>query len=254
MSMSQLQVALLTLLVWLVSALYASVGHGGASGDIAVMGLVGISTSVMKPLALILNLCVAIIATFRFGRSGYFSWRTFWPFALTSIPGAFIGGHIELPSQIYRPLVGCVLLFAAYRLALVSASQMAASTRTVPVAAGLAWGAAIGLLSGLTGVGGGLFLSPLLLLSGWADARESAGVASAFIVVNSIAGLAGDISAVHRLPSLALWLVPAAIFGGLVGSYIGSARISPITLRRVLAATVALAAVKMIATSLMQRG
>lgn len=145
------------MLVFLASALYASVGHAGASGDIAAMGLVGVPPAAMKPTALILNLFVATIATYKFYRSGYFSWPLFWPFALTSIPAAFIGGRISLPNQVYGPVVGAVLLYAAYRMVRLSIKRGPESTTRVPLFAGLFWGAGIGLLSGLTGVGGGIF-------------------------------------------------------------------------------------------------
>lgn len=246
MPLSPLSTAVLTLLVFLASALYASVGHAGASGDIAAMGLVGVPTASMKPIALILNLFVATIATYRFYRSGYFSWSLFWPFALTSIPAAFVGGRISLPSNLYRPLVGFVLLYAAYRLVRISTSRRTESTRKPPLIAAILWGAAIGLLSGLTGVGGGIFLSPLLLLAGWANVRQSAGVSAAFILVNSTAGLAGNLSSIHHVPGFVLWLIPAAALGGFVGSYLGSKRLNPATLRMLLAAALVIAAVKMI--------
>ena len=238
--------AILTLLVFLVSALYASVGHAGASGDIAAMGLMGVPTASIKPIALILNLFVASIGTYRFHRSGYFSWPLFWPFALTSIPAAFIGGRITLPSHIYRPIVGIVLLFAAYQLVRTSARLRVESSRKPHLIIALMWGAGIGLLSGLTGVGGGIFLSPLLLLAGWATVRQSAAVSAAFILVNSTAGLAGNISSIHHVPTLVLWLIPAAALGGFLGSYLGSTRLNPVTLRYLIAAALVIAGVKMI--------
>lgn len=246
MPLSGISTAVLAVLVFLASALYASVGHAGASGDIAAMGLVGVPVASMKPIALILNLFVASIATYRFSRSGYFSWSLFWPFALTSIPAAFIGGRISLPGSVYRPVVGIVLLYAAYRLVHSTIRRRTEPTTRVPLLAGLLWGAGIGLLSGLTGVGGGIFLSPLLLLAGWAETRQSAGVSAAFILANSIAGLAGNVSAVHQVPSLVLWLIPAAALGGFIGSYFGSQRFNPATLRVLLAVALVVAAIKMI--------
>lgn len=246
MLLSPLATLILTILVFLVSALYSSVGHAGASGDIAVMGLVGVPTASMKPIALILNLFVGSIATYKFYRSGYFSWAIFWPFAVTSIPAAFIGGRISLPSQIYRPVVGLVLIYAAYRLVRSSVGRLSESTTSVPLPLGMFWGAVIGLLSGLTGVGGGIFLSPLLLLAGWAETRQSAGVSAAFILVNSVAGLAGNVSAIHRVPALVFWLIPAAALGGLAGSHLGSQRFKPATLRILIAAALVIAAIKMI--------
>ena len=245
--MSTVSQAVLTLLVFLASALYASVGHAGASGDIAAMGLVGVPAASMKPIALVLNLFVASIATFRFYRAGYFSWSVLWPFAITSIPFAYLGGRITLPGNLYRPLVGAVLLYAAYRLVVLSMGrEEPEQTKGVPLLPALMWGAVIGLVSGLTGVGGGIFLSPLLLLMGWAETRESAGVSAAFILANSIAGLAGNISVVHKIPHLIVWLIPAAILGGILGSELGSRRLNPIALRRLLALALVVASIKMI--------
>lgn len=246
MPLSPWNTAILTFLVFLASALYASVGHAGASGDIAAMGLVGVPPASMKPIALILNLFVASIATYRFYRSDYFSWPLFWPFAITSIPAAFLGGRIDLPSHFYRPLVGCVLLYAAYRLISLSRRREIESVKRAPLLVAMGWGALIGLLSGLTGVGGGIFLSPLLLLAGWATMKQSAAVSAAFILVNSTAGLVGSLSAVHHVPTLVFWLIPAAALGGFVGSYLGSVRLNPTTLRYLLAAALVVAAVKML--------
>lgn len=245
--MSAASQALLTVLVFLASALYASVGHAGASGDIAAMGLVGVPAMSMKPTALVLNLFVASIGTYRFYRAGYFSWSLFWPFVVLSVPFAYLGGRITLPGSIYRPMVGVVLLYAAYRLIVLSRGNAETEHSTgAPLIPALLWGALIGLLSGLTGVGGGIFLSPLLLLMGWAKTRDSAGVSAAFILANSIAGLAGNLSVVHKLPHMILWLIPAAILGGVVGSELGSRRLNPMILRRLLAVALVIAAVKMI--------
>lgn len=245
--MSNAAQIILTILVFVVSVLYASVGHAGASGDIAAMGLVGVPAEFMKPVALVLNLFVASIATYKYSRAGFFSWLILWPFVVTSIPFAYLGGRVTLPGNIYRPLVGVVLLFAAYRLvALKIQLHESGSSGRPPLLPAMLWGAGIGLLSGLTGVGGGIFLSPLLLLAGWARTRESAGVSAAFILVNSVAGLAGNPSALHMLPHLLLWLIPAAIAGGFIGAELGSKRLNPVALRRLLATALVIAAVKMI--------
>src|SRR5947209_11685184 len=245
--MSPLLTAVLLVLVFLVSLLYSAVGHAGASGDIAAMGLVGVATASMKPIALVLNLFVATIGTFRFYRAGYFSWRLFLPFTLASVPCAYIGGRITLPTHVYRPLVGVLLLYAAYRL--VASTLRSAPTEApnpVPLYAAILWGSATGLLSGLTGVGGGIFLSPVLILMNWATTRETAGVSVAFILANSIAGLAGNLTAVHHLPPLVWTLVPAAVIGGLIGSSLGSTRFNPSVIRRLLSAALVIAGFKMI--------
>ena len=234
-----------------MAALYSSVGHAGASGYIAAMALFAIAPAVMKPTALTLNILVATIATVRFYRAGYFSWRILLPFALSSIPFAFIGGALTLPSKDYQRIVGLALLFASYMLwARAKAHTAAAGTnvKPVPIPLALVLGAGIGLLSGLTGVGGGIFLSPLVLLLGWAETRQMSGVAAAFILVNSIAGLAGHLASVQNLPSsIYLWGI-AALAGGVVGSELGRRRLATVTLRRLLAVVLLIAGVKMLLT------
>src|SRR5438045_3137677 len=146
-------------LIFAVALLYSTVGHAGASGYLAAMALFGIAPVVMKPTALVLNIIVATIGTVRFYRAGFFSWRAFWPFLVTSIPAAFIGGSLTLPVPIYKSVVGVVLLYSAIRLFFSAALADQKQTRKPPIAAAMLIGAAIGLLSGLTGVGGGIFLS-----------------------------------------------------------------------------------------------
>jgi uncharacterized membrane protein YfcA len=234
-----------------MAALYSSVGHGGASGYLAAMALFSIAPAVMKPTSLTLNILVATIATVRFYQAGYFSWRVLLPFALTSVPFAFLGGMLTLPSTIYQRVVGAVLLFAAYRLWMSFAKvQAQTEVKSVPIPLALMLGAAIGLLSGLTGVGGGIFLSPLVLLAGWAETRQMSGVAAAFILVNSLAGLAGlwlkgNLASMQMLPgSIYVWGA-AAVVGGLVGSELGRRRLATTTLRRVLAVVLVVAGVKL---------
>jgi uncharacterized membrane protein YfcA len=236
--------SLLLAAAFLIAAvLYSSVGHAGASGYLAVMAFAGMPAPMMRPTALVLNLLVASIATVRFARAGLFSWRLFWPFALGSIPLAFVGGAITLPGHWYRTLVGIILWLAAARLAL----NLAMARRALPpkpVAVGC--GAGIGLLAGLTGTGGGIFLSPLLLFMGWAETRQTGGVAAAFILVNSAAGLAGNPASLgHLPPQLPLW-AGAAVVGGLIGAELGSRRIGTPTFRRLLAAVLVVAGIKLI--------
>ena len=239
----------LTLAVLFIAAaaLYSSVGHAGASGYLAAMALVGVAPAVMKPTALVLNVLVASIALLRFSKAGYFSWPLLWPFALGSVPFAFLGGAITLPGHWYKTLVGLVLLVAAARLARGQTRHATPpQVRKVPTPAAVGSGAAIGLLAGLTGTGGGIFLSPLLLFTGWADTRETGGVAAAFILVNSAAGLAGNLASVAQLPAaMPLWACAAAL-GGLIGSEFGSRRIAPATFRVLLALVLLVAGVKLI--------
>jgi uncharacterized membrane protein YfcA len=231
--------------IFAVALLYSSVGHGGASGYLAVMALWGLAPKDMRPTALLLNICVAAIAAVRFARAGCFSWRMFWPFAAASIPFAFLGGALSLPASIYRAVVGAVLLFAAFQLAWRKQTQDAV-TAGIPIAPALACGSVIGLLSGLTGIGGGIFLGPLLVLMGWAGPRQQAGVVAPFVLVNSIAGIGGDLANVGFLPGAAGYLVPAGALGGIIGSSLGSRRLAGQTLRYLLAAVLVIASAKFV--------
>lgn len=233
-------------LIFLAAVLYASVGHGGASAYLAVMALFGIAPQVMRPTALALNILVSLIALIKFYRAGYFSWRLFLPFALTSLPLAFVGGSIVLPTAIYKPVVGAVLIYAAIRLFFSANVGQQSEVRSVNLPLAMGSGGLIGLISGLTGVGGGIFLSPLLVLMRWGDMRHVAGVAAAFVWVNSIAGLAGHLSIVSELPSfLPLWALAAA-GGGWLGAEYGSKRLGNPALRRLLAVVLVIAGLKMI--------
>src|SRR5438874_2565856 len=154
----------LAALIFIVALLYSTVGHAGASGYLAAMALFSISPLVMKPTALVLNILVALIGTFRFYRSGFFSWQAFWPFGITSIPASFIGGALTLPVPIYKSIVGVVLLYSAVRLFFSATRTDDSKVKPTPIVLALIIGALIGLLSGLTGVGGVIFLRPVLLL------------------------------------------------------------------------------------------
>ena len=239
---------LLTLLILIAALLYSSVGHGGGSGYLAAMALFGLAPDVMKPTALVLNLIVATVGTIRFARAGHFSWNIFWPFAVLSIPLAFVGGAMELPIHVYKIILGVVLIFAAFRLAIRQSTHAPAEQKAIPFLPAMLLGSAIGLLSGLVGVGGGIFLSPILLLLGWADTRKTAGVSVVFILVNSLAGLLGHVASVQNVPHEIAWWGPAALIGGLIGSELGSRRLAPMTMRRLLAVVLVVAGVKMLMT------
>jgi uncharacterized protein len=240
----------LAALILAAATLYSSVGHAGASGYLAAMALVGLAPESMKPTALTLNVLVASIATVSYIRAGHFAWRTFYPFAILSIPAAFIGGAIQLPASIYKPAVGVLLLIAAVELAR-SARKVAVKedqrrNANVPLLPAVATGGGIGLLAGLTGTGGGIFLSPVLLLTGWAGTRRTSGVSAVFILVNSLAGLAGATASLKALPTgLPVWIVAAAI-GGLVGTQLGSRYLPVPVLRYLLAAVLVVAGLKLI--------
>ena len=237
---------LIILAIFVVAVMYSSVGHGGASGYLAVMAFLAVAPEVTRPTALVLNLFVASIGTYQFWRAGYFSWRIFWPFALTSIPFAFIGGMIHLPTQIYKIVLGVVLMLAALRLAWRLAPTDNIKEPRLLIA--LAIGAFIGLLSGLVGVGGGIFLTPVLLLMSWSETKTAAGVSAMFILVNSMAGLFGQYSkgALDVLPTEVCIWIAAAVVGGMLGSTFGAKRFDSLTLRRVLAVVLLFAGVKLI--------
>jgi len=240
-------VSSIALFIFAAAILYASVGHAGASGYLAVMALFSVAPEIMRPTALALNVLVATIGTIKFYRAGYFSWSVFWPFALTSIPFSFIGGSLSLPSSVYKDVVGLVLLYAAFRLFRTNKDDLnPLGVKKGPLPVALVFGAGIGLLSGLVGVGGGIFLSPLLILMKWADVKQTSGVSAAFILVNSIAGLSGQIASLVYLPgAIPYWAVAAGI-GGWIGAEYGSRRLGSLTLRRLLALVLVVAGVKMV--------
>ncbi len=227
---------------------YASVGHGGASAYLAALALAEVAPLEMRPIALLLNVLVSSLATWKFYRAGHFHWRLFWPFAVVSIPLAYVGGAITLPGQAYKILVGVVLLYAAWQLWRSGrAGNEMRELREPPLHWAMLIGAAMGLLAGLTGVGGGIFLSPLLLMLGWAGTKQTSAVAAPFILVNSIAGLAAiAVAKSAPLPSYVWILAPAVIIGGWLGAEYGSRRFANPVVRRVLAVVLALAGAKMV--------
>jgi uncharacterized membrane protein YfcA len=230
--------------------LYSSVGHAGASAYLAAMGLLGVEPDVARPTALALNIVVASFVTFRFWQRGYVAWRSLLPFVIGSVPLAFIGGTLPISGALYKQLVGGVLIVAAIQLARTAARAASADTGhaepRVPTIPALGIGAAIGLLSGLTGTGGGIFLSPVLLIAGWAETRAASGMAAGFILANSISGLAGNVARLGSLPpSLPIWLL-AVIVGAVVGSELGSRRARTLQLRTALSVVLVIAGLKLI--------
>jgi uncharacterized membrane protein YfcA len=237
----------LLLFVAFAAVLYSSVGHGGASGYLAAMALFGLEPAMMKPAALTMNIFVTVLVLWRMSGAGLFNWRLFMPFALASVPMAFIGGAYTINSAAYKVLVGLALLLAMWRLLWEGDDSDRIQAPVLWVA--LPVGAVLGLVSGLTGVGGGIFLSPLLLLFHWTSMRGSVAIAAAFILLNSIAGLAGYASTATQWPAGIPVLVAAAVVGGLMGSELGARRLAPIHLRKVLAVVLAVAGAKMLATA-----
>ena len=228
--------------------LYVSVGHGGASAYIAAMAIAGIAPAEMRPIALQLNVLVSALATVKFYRAGHFRWPLFWPFAVVSIPAAYLGGAIVLPGTGYQVLVGLVLLYAGWQLWWSArVGEELRPARRIPVALVMAIGAVLGALSGLTGVGGGIFLSPILLLFGWAGTKQTSAVAAPFILVNSMAALAaGFVRNPVPPPDYAWWLMAAVLIGGWVGAEYGSRRFANPLIRRVLVVVLAIAGGKMV--------
>ena len=237
---------LLPLLLFLIAMLYSSVGHAGASGYLAVKAIIGIQPEIMRPSALALNILVATIATYKFYRVGSFSRGLFLPLIITSIPMAYLGGRLVLPEEFYKPVVGIILLFAAWRLFRTGRNGSDYEVQTPSMLLLLLFGGVLGLLSGLTGVGGGIFLSPLLLVFRWAPLKAISGVAAAFILVNSIAGILGVISNETTIqPTLFIWAF-AVILGGLIGSEYGSKHFGNHTISILLALVLLIGGIKMI--------
>ncbi|MFM7139267.1 MAG: sulfite exporter TauE/SafE family protein, partial [Actinomycetes bacterium] len=233
---------------FVVALLYSSVGHAGASGYLAVMAIAGLMPEVMRPTALALNILVSSIVTYRFSKAGLIKWNKLLPLIITSIPFAFLGGTIKLPDEIYKPILGIVLIFASIRLFLTFKKSRVAVDylKNISIYVLLIMGAILGLLSGLTGTGGGIFLTPLLLFAGFAGPRTAGGLSSAFILFNSISGLLGQVTTVKSLPdNLYLALIVVAI-GGFIGSGLVTRPFVPPCFRLLLAFFFLLAGVKLI--------
>lgn len=237
----------IAVVIFLVAIVYASVGHGGASGYLAALTLFGYDPALMASSALILNIFVAGTACLAFWSAGHGSWRVLWPFAITSVPLAFLGGWMRLPLQVYDGLLAVTLMLAAVRLWLPDVSTVG-SVQPPRLTIALPTGGLIGWLSGAVGVGGGIFLSPIMLLCRWADPKRTAAISAAFIVINSAAGLAGRFATGGLLIGN-LWLLVAAAFaGGWIGSRLGARHLPGSWLRRILALVLVMAAIKGLVT------
>ncbi len=239
---------LLSALIFFAAMLYSSVGHAGASGYIAAMALMGTAPAVMKPTALVLNILVATLGTVRLHRAGLVAWRALPPMLMASVPFAFIGGAMQLPPSWYRLVVGILLIAAAAKFLFQprAAAAQVDQTVDVPLLGGALSGGAVGFLSGLTGTGGGIFLSPIVLFLGWATPRQASGITAPFILLNSIAGLLGNLAVLRSLPSELPWFAVAALSGGLVGTQIGTGWASGALLQRLLGVVLLVAGLKFV--------
>jgi len=234
MDLSTHTTLIISIAVFAAAFSFAIAGHTGASAYLAIFGLLGLTPDVIKPSVLALNVVVASVATYKFSRAGHFSWRLIWPFILTSIPFSFLGGLITLPTPVYRILVGVVLIYAALRMLFDVPAKNGTPRDYPPVWLSLLLGAGIGFTGGLIGMGGGILLSPILLLTNWASPQLTAGTIAVFVLVNSISGFLGHWSvSLHLPPQLPIWGA-VALVGGWIGAEIGSRRLSANFLRRML--------------------
>jgi uncharacterized membrane protein YfcA len=238
------ETALVCAAILVVAVLYSSVGHAGASGYIAVMTLFGFSQGVIKPTALSLNVLVATIGSLQYWKAGHFSWSLFWPFAASSVPLAFLGGYVNLPIRWFKVLVGIVLLFSAVRF--LTKATPDADTRPPSKGVSVAVGGGLGLLSGLTGTGGGIFLTPLLIFLRWARTKTASATSAVFILANSASGLVGNLTATKSFPAVGVAFAAAAVIGGVVGSYLGSRRFDVVLIKRLLAIVLTVAGIKLV--------
>jgi uncharacterized protein len=236
------------LALFVIAFLYASVGHGGASGYLALMAIYGISPDVMKPTALMLNLFVSIVSFIQFYRGGHFKMKLFWPLALGSVPFAYIGGLVHLDASVYKMVLGIFLVIAVIRFLFFSKFQTT-ETKDPQLFLALVIGAVIGFLSGLIGIGGGIVLSPILLLLGWSNMKQTAAISALFIFVNSLAGLMGQLTKGINFSGNMMMYVVVAFAGGLLGAYVGSLKLKAVALKNVLAAVLLVAAYKLLFTN-----
>ena len=230
-----------------IAFLYASVGHGGASGYLALMAFFSFAPDFMRPAALLLNLAVSLIAFIQYYRKGHFDWRLFWPFALASIPAAYFGGQIEVGEDVYKKILGVLLLIAVIRLFDFRIWQDKDKKYPSLIMA-LIIGASIGFLSGLIGIGGGIILSPIILLLHWADMKRTAAVSALFIFVNSLAGLAGLWTTGIVIEQKMIWMLMIAFAGGALGAYYGAGRFENSKLKWILAVVLIIGSVKLLTT------
>ena len=234
--------------LFLGAILYTSVGHAGASAYIAIMTLFDVPPLVIKPTALTLNIFVSSYTSFRYMRSNFFNKSLFKYLVIGSIPAAFIGGHINLPSQIYKPIIGILLLISGVRF-LVQALQVDRAQRSINSGLAVLIGACVGLLSGITGTGGGIFLSPMIIWLGWVSVKQASGTVAGFIFVNSVAGLLGNMQSAQSLPAELPLFVVSVLLGAFIGTRFGISRFSSTGIKRALGLVLLIAGAKFIFAS-----
>jgi len=232
------------ILLFFVAFLYASVGHGGASGYLALMALYGIAPEVMKPTALVLNLFVSLTSFVQFYRGKYFNWKIFLPLAAASMPLAYIGGLITVDATVYKKILGLLLLLPVARFLFFTNIKVSELKKT-DLFLSIVIGAVIGFLSGLIGIGGGIILSPVLLLLKWTDMKQTAAISALFIFVNSLSGLAGQVTKGIDFSADMYGYLAVAFAGGLAGAYLGALKFKQEILKYVLAVVLLVAAVKL---------
>jgi uncharacterized membrane protein YfcA len=235
------------LILPVVAFMYAAVGHGGASGYLALMALFSFAPDTMKPTALLLNLFVAAISFIHYAKSGYFNKKLFLSFAITSIPLAFVGGLIEVDASIYKKVLAVLLIFAILKMLNVFGKE-SDTIKDVKIWQGLSIGGVIGFFSGLIGIGGGIILSPVILLMKWGKMKEAAAVSALFIWVNSAAAMGGQLSSGVKIDTQAFLLVGIAVLGGFLGGYLGSKKFNNQGLRYMLAFVLFIACIKLFLT------
>ena len=240
-----METLILSIAFFFAALLYSSVGHAGASAYLAAMAIVGVSASTMRPTALAMNILVSTLVIYRFNKVGLVNWKRIVPFIAGSIPAAFLGGSLSLNTDAYNTLVGLILLIISFQL-FFKANLVERQRFNLSLPIAFMAGAVLGLLSGLTGTGGGIFLTPLLIFAGWASAKQAAGLSAVFILANSVSGLLGNYSSFQYLPpQLPIWLIVVAI-GALIGSYFGANKLPNPALKRALALVLVIASFKLL--------
>lgn len=230
-------------LIAVVGFLYASVGHGGASGYLAMMALLGVEAALMKPSALILNIFVSMTAFIQYYRGGHFRWHLFWPFAIASVPMSFVGAGLPMTDTLYKKLLALALLIAIVRM-LIQPSERT-TIKQSPLWASMLIGGVIGLLSGMLGIGGGIILTPIMLVMNWGRVKEVAAASALFIFVNSLSGFASLLLKGYTPNPQTFYWLTAAMVGGFAGAYLGSRKFNVSTLRYILAFVLVIACIKL---------